>query len=343
VARALKNAGLVVVLLGQVSLYAWLLTAVVPVTVRGQLLGTAETLLLGGVAIAVGRAVRARRHRHRGRHRAGRTASARTCTWTMFLVPDRRGYLDGETLTVPGGLGANNATAGEPSDHLQATPRPCPTFRPPARRAGFFGQLLTVHSPNALSPGPPAAATGPGDGRVDGVSWVTTTGMSTSTSDRSGPRCIDEDRRSQTTLRNQVGAHRGGRDRRHHRHLVRQPLTWAGCMSRRGSRIGQRAGTIAPKMSEHVAGRPSARLAMDAAVDLARPLDLPVLPLTPSTAYDQGPFVVVGWGAQELCARAKPPLPAGTGSATTDQTPAAAASTSSWRPWRGLPRQHVRE
>lgn len=73
VQRALKNTGLVVVLLGQVSLYAWLLTAVIPVTVRGQVLGTAEALLLGGVAIAVGRAVQARRHRHRGRHRAGRT------------------------------------------------------------------------------------------------------------------------------------------------------------------------------------------------------------------------------------------------------------------------------
>src|SRR5579859_1735537 len=34
-----------------------------------------------------------------------------------------------------------------------------------------------------------------------------------------------------------------------------------------------------------------------AVITLARPLDLPILPLTPSTAYDQGSFVVVGWGA----------------------------------------------
>jgi secreted trypsin-like serine protease len=34
-----------------------------------------------------------------------------------------------------------------------------------------------------------------------------------------------------------------------------------------------------------------------AVITLAHPLDLPVLPLTPSTAYDRGSFVVVGWGA----------------------------------------------
>jgi secreted trypsin-like serine protease len=34
-----------------------------------------------------------------------------------------------------------------------------------------------------------------------------------------------------------------------------------------------------------------------AVVRLAASLDLPLLPLTPSTAYDSGTFVVVGWGA----------------------------------------------
>jgi len=34
-----------------------------------------------------------------------------------------------------------------------------------------------------------------------------------------------------------------------------------------------------------------------ALVRLAQPLALPVLALTPSTAYDRGSFVVVGWGA----------------------------------------------
>ena len=65
--RALANVGLLLTLLGQVSLYAWLLTAVAAVTVPGQLLGTAEALFAAAVAILVGRAVRSRRHR--GRHR----------------------------------------------------------------------------------------------------------------------------------------------------------------------------------------------------------------------------------------------------------------------------------
>ncbi len=34
-----------------------------------------------------------------------------------------------------------------------------------------------------------------------------------------------------------------------------------------------------------------------AVVQLARPMTLPLLPLTPSTAYDKGTFRVVGWGA----------------------------------------------
>ncbi|HZN70120.1 MAG TPA: VUT family protein [Micromonosporaceae bacterium] len=67
--RALTHAGPLLTLLGQMSLYAWLLTAVVPVTVPGQLLGTAEALSAVAVVMAVGRAVRARRHRYAGRHR----------------------------------------------------------------------------------------------------------------------------------------------------------------------------------------------------------------------------------------------------------------------------------
>jgi len=86
--RVLKNAGLVVVLLGQVSLYAWLLTAVIPVTVRGQLLGTAEAVFAYTVAMLAGRAVKSvrQRHRHRGRHRAGRADRRDALPAWMALV-----------------------------------------------------------------------------------------------------------------------------------------------------------------------------------------------------------------------------------------------------------------
>ena len=94
-----------------------------------------------------------RRHARRGAAPAGGAAGRLLRVGIVFLLPDRRGYLDGETLTVPGGLGANNATAGEPSDHLQAHPDHARPLRPPARRAGIFGRLLHGSFPECVVAG----------------------------------------------------------------------------------------------------------------------------------------------------------------------------------------------
>lgn len=60
---------------------------------------------------------------------------------------------------------------------------------------------------------------------------------------------------------------------------------------RDGTTVAVSAARVAPGF------RSASRGADWAVVRLATPLDLPLLPLTPSTAYDQGTFVVVGWGA----------------------------------------------
>jgi hypothetical protein len=133
--------------------------------------------------------------------------------WSRRTSPPRRNPVPGTRRSrLPQRRDAHPARRTQrrqtPQEGQTTNSRRTPTmpdpFRPHARRAGFVPAASRSPLPEGSSPGPPSAATGPGDGRVNGVSSVTRTGTTKATSDRSEPRSIDEDRRGQTCRGSEV-------------------------------------------------------------------------------------------------------------------------------------------